>query len=171
MRRRPAGSPSASAAGLLDDLRGALLRGARQLALLDEEGGLLLGTGEDALGLLLGALDEAARLLVDALGLAHLLGHGDAELVDEVERGDLVDHDRVASWACGGLGDESLEPLDEEDDVDGAGSCWRRGRLGIVADADAGSPSSRAQRRPRRAPCALTSPPKAAISRTRVELR
>ena len=39
----------------------ALLGGARQLALLDEEGGLLLGAREDALGLLLGALDEARR--------------------------------------------------------------------------------------------------------------
>ena len=87
---------------LVDDLRGALLRGARQLALLDEERGLLLGAGEDALGLLLGTLDEALGLLVDALGLADLLGHGDAQLVDEVGARPPGPRSRSWSWACGG---------------------------------------------------------------------
>ena len=41
---------------LLDDLLRSLLRGTRELALLDEEGGLLLGARDDAL--------EGARLLL-----------------------------------------------------------------------------------------------------------
>src|SRR3954454_5029480 len=40
------------------DLRTSDLGGTRQLALLDEERGLLLGAGEDALALFLGTLDE-----------------------------------------------------------------------------------------------------------------
>ena len=71
------------------------LGGARQLALLDQERGLLLGAGEDALGLLLGTLDDALGLVVDALGRADLFGHGDAQLVEQVEGARLVD-DHVA---------------------------------------------------------------------------
>src|SRR5262245_1862222 len=43
---------------LVDDLLAADLGGTRQLALLDEERGLLLSAGEDALALFLGTLDE-----------------------------------------------------------------------------------------------------------------
>src|SRR5688572_6157389 len=69
-----------------DDLRGANLSGAGELALLDEESGLLLGASQDALGLLLGALDDALGLFVDSLGSANLLRHGNPQLVEQVER-------------------------------------------------------------------------------------
>ena len=49
------------AVALGDDLLRPDLRGTRQLPLLDQERGLLLGAGQDPLGLLLGALDEAGR--------------------------------------------------------------------------------------------------------------
>ena len=102
LRRHRAGSRRRPRAPCVDDLLRADLGGAGQLALLDEERGLLLGAGEDALGLFLGTLDEPRRLLVDALGLADLLGHGDAQLVDEVERSHLVhDHGVGHGHACG----------------------------------------------------------------------
>ena len=58
-----------------------------QPALVDEERGLLLGAGDDPLRLLLGLLDDPLALGVDALRRADLFGDGDAELVDEAERG------------------------------------------------------------------------------------
>ena len=51
---------SASRFALGDDLLRPDLGGTRQLALLDEERGLLLGACQDPLGLLLGTLDETA---------------------------------------------------------------------------------------------------------------
>ena len=85
-----------------DDLLGLDLRGARQLALLDQERCLLLGAREDALGLFLGTLDDALGFLVDALGLADLFGHGNAQLVEQIERARLVDDRRCSSAACCG---------------------------------------------------------------------
>ena len=104
---------------LLDDLLGALLGSTPELALLDEEGGLLLGACEDALRLLLGSLDEAAGLLVDALGLADLLRHGDAQLVDQIERRHLVHDHGIGHGHAAAIGHQGLQALDEEDDVDG----------------------------------------------------
>jgi hypothetical protein len=102
----------------LDDLARSKLSGARQLPLLDEEGGLLLRSREDALGLLLGALDQPARLLVDALGLPDLLRYGHAQLVDEIERGHLIHDHGVGHGHAAAVGHEGLETLDQEDDVD-----------------------------------------------------
>jgi hypothetical protein len=76
---------------------------------------------DDPFRLFLRALDDAARLVVDALRLAHLFGHGDAQLVDEVERGRLIEHDVVGHRDATAVRDEGLESLDEEDDVDGIG--------------------------------------------------
>ena len=87
-------------------------------ALVDEEGGLLLGAADDALGLLLGLLDDPLALGVDALGGADLLGDGDPQLVDEAERGVLVDHDVRRQRQLLAVRDQRLEALDEEDDVD-----------------------------------------------------
>ena len=91
-----------------------------QPALVDEEGGLLLGLGDDPLGLLLRLLDDPLALGVDPLGGADLLGDGDAQLVDEAERRVLVDHDVGRERQLLAVGDERFEALDEEDDVDGS---------------------------------------------------
>ena len=72
-----------------------VVRGLGEATLVDEERGLLLGPGDDPLRLLLGLLDDPLPLLVDPLRRANLFGHGDAELVDEVEGGVPVD-DHVA---------------------------------------------------------------------------
>ena len=101
------------------DLLGPELRGPGQLPLLDEERGLLLGTCEDPLGLLLGALDETGGLLVDALGLADLFGHGDTQLIDEIERAHLVHDHGVGHGHAAAVRDQRFEAFDEEDDVDG----------------------------------------------------
>jgi hypothetical protein len=89
-----------------------------QPALVDEERGLLLGTGDDPLCFLLGLLDDALALGVDALRGADLLGDGDPELVDEAECGGLVDDDVVRQRESLAVRDDRLEPLYEEDDVD-----------------------------------------------------
>ena len=97
------------------------LCGAGQLALLDQESGLLLGTREDALRLLLGALDDALGLLVDALGRADLFGHRDAELVEQIEGSRLVDDHVARQRHVAAAGDHALELFDEKNDVDGTG--------------------------------------------------
>ena len=61
-------------------------------------------------------------LLVDALGLADLLGHGDAQLVDEVEGATWSTTTELVMGMRRPLLDEGLEPFDEEDDVDGEDS-------------------------------------------------
>ena len=70
--------------------------------LLDQECGLLLGAGDDPLRLLLGLLDDPLALGVDPLRRADLLGHGDTQLIDEVEGGRLIDDDvvRQGQAAC-----------------------------------------------------------------------
>src|SRR4029079_5653001 len=55
---------------------------------------------------------------VDSLGGADLLGHGDAQLVDEPERRVLVDDDVRRERQLLAVCDEGFEALDEEDDVD-----------------------------------------------------
>jgi hypothetical protein len=111
---RLADDPAALAFGLLGEA-----------ALIDEEGGLLLGAGDDALGLFLGFLDDPLALGVDPLGGADLLGDGDTQLVDEPERGGLVDDDVVRQGEAPAVRDDRLEALDEEDDVDGSALRWR----------------------------------------------
>ena len=159
---------SASAVALGDDLLRPELRGTRQLPLLDEERGLLLGTREDALGLLLGALDEARRLLVDALGLADLLGHGDTQLVDEVERAHLVHDHGIGHGHAAAVRDQRFEAFDEEDDVDGRGPGAGRSSTGLYRTRPA--PTVGGGEAPPAGTIELTSPPRAAISRTMVEL-
>jgi hypothetical protein len=92
-----------------------------QPTLVDEEGRLLLGTGDDPLRFLLGLVDDALTLGVDPLGRANLLGYGDTELIDEPEGGVLVDDYVVGQRQLLAVGDQRLEALDQEDDVDRSG--------------------------------------------------
>ncbi|MFI5225349.1 MAG: hypothetical protein ACHQ3P_01600 [Candidatus Limnocylindrales bacterium] len=109
----------ADAFGLADDPAALVLGRLGQAALVDEEGRLFLGPADDPLRLLLGLLDDPLTLGVDPLGGPDLLGDGDAQLVDEIEGGDLVDDDVVRQRQLLAVRDDRLEPLDEEDDVDG----------------------------------------------------
>ena len=72
------------------------------------------------------------------LACADLLGHGDAQLVDEVERARLVHDHGVGHGHAAAVGDQRLEVLDEEDDVDGSGLRVRTGQAvdGAVLSAD-----------------------------------
>jgi hypothetical protein len=104
-----------------DDPPALELGGLGQAALVDEERRLLLGLGDDALGLFLRLLDDPLALGIDAFGRADLLGDGDAQLIDQAERGVLVDDDVGRQRQLLPVRDERLETLDEEDDVDGRG--------------------------------------------------
>ena len=106
---------------LLDDPLALRLGRLGQAALVDQEGRLFLGTADDPLGLFLGLLDDALALGVDALGGTHLLGDGHPQLVDEPESGVLVDHHVRRERQLLAVGDQRLEALDEEDDVDVGG--------------------------------------------------
>ena len=86
--------------------------------LVDQERRLLLGLGDDPLGLFLGLLDDPLALGVDPLGGSDLLGYGDTQLVDQTKGGLLVDDDVVRQGQVLAVGDDRLETLDEEDDVD-----------------------------------------------------
>ena len=79
----------------VEDLGGALLSELDELALLQQLRGLALGTRGDLVGLLARSLGDAAHLLGDALGLAHLVGYRDPQLVDELEHSRLVEDDVV----------------------------------------------------------------------------
>ena len=158
------------------------LGGLGEAALVDQEGRLLLGLGDDPLGLFLGLLDDPLALGVDPLGGADLLGDGDAELVDEAERGVLVDDDVGRERQLLAVRDQRLEALDEEDDVDGSALLASDGRrpgraVAIMARVAPERRSGRsAAARPaqrgggRGGTIADTSPPNAAISLTRLEL-
>ena len=170
---------SASRARVGDDLAALGLGRLGQPALVDEEGGLLLGPGDDPLGLFLGLLDDPLALGVDPLGGADLLRDGDPQLVDEAERRVLVDDDVRGQRQLLAVGDERLEALDEEDDVDRSAlqvaAVDPSLRLASIIARGAGASAPR--RVPRRAavrrrpgPSPTTSPPKAAISLTRLEL-
>jgi hypothetical protein len=143
-----------------------------QAALVDEEGRLLLRASDDALGLLLGLLDDALALGVDALRRTNLLRDGDTELVDEPEGGVLVDDNVRRERQLLAVGDQRLEALDEEDDVDVV--CPPACSIMARADASA-TPYERSNAR-RNASWAGpgtivdTSPPNEAISFTRLEL-
>ena len=168
------------AVGVGDDLAALGVGRLGEAALVDQEGGLLLGLRDDPLGLLLCLLDDPLAFGVDPLGGADLLGDGDAQLVDETERRVLVDDDVGRERQLLAVGDERFEALDEEDDVDR--SALQAGDATGVAQAvgkyrttDAGR-QRRSERRPASArPAAAgiiaeTSPPKLAISLTRLEL-
>ena len=100
-----------------DDPAALVLGGLGQAALPDEVRGLLLGARDDPLGLLLGLLDDPLALLVDPLGGTDLLGHGDTQLVDEVEGGVTVDDRVLGHRQVLAVRDQRLEALDEKDDV------------------------------------------------------
>ena len=173
-RRTSAASPSAA----VDDPAALLVGGEQQPALLDQEGGLLLGAPDDPLGLLLGLLDDPLALGVDPLGGAHFLGDRDPKLVDEVERGHLVEDDVVGERQLLAVRDQGLEPFDEEDDVDGRALLGLAAPLGVAGRGRAVAwrdyPTlSNARFRASAAAAGtspLTSPPNCAISRTRLEL-
>ena len=111
--------------GLADDPPAVGLGLLGQPALVDQEGRLLLGLGDDPLGLLLRLLDDPLALGVDPLGGPDLLGNGDPKLVDQAEGGLLIDDDVVRQGQVLAVGDDRLEPLDEEDDVDRDALLWR----------------------------------------------
>ena len=144
--------------GPLDDLRRALLGRAHELALLEHLRGLLLGAGDDRVAFLAGALGDAAGLLGDAARLAHLVGHRDAQLVDELEHGRLVEHDVVRERQLLAGRDQRLQSLDEEDDV--------RGRALLGRDYTRGSARNRSASASATGPgpSASTSPPNRATS-------
>ena len=151
----PRRTSSASSCGLADDPAALGLGLLGEAALVDEERGLLLGTGDDPLGLLLGLLDDPLALGVDPLRRADLLGDGDAQLVDEAEGGRLVDDDVVRQGQPPAVRDDRLEALDEEDDVDRSALRWRStgdgGRWpGLSHGVDRGAPrgSASGQRPP-----------------------
>jgi hypothetical protein len=156
-----------------DDPAAVSLRLRGEPALVDEERRLLLRPGDDPLGLFLGLLDDPLALGVDALRRADLLGNGDAQLVDQAERGGLVDDDVARQREPLAIGDDRLEALDEEDDV------RRRALRGVdrcanerSARASGVGPDYRTLSARRTAANAtsgimpLTSPPKEAISFT-----
>jgi len=148
-----------------------------QATFVDEEGRLLLGSPDDPLCLFLRLLDDALALGIDPLGGADLFGDGDTELIDESEGGVLVDDNVRRERQLLAVGDQRLEALDEEDDVDRSSlpARWMvpgtRGRkYGTrTCRQRLGSASRRA------VPAAAgtiddTSPPNPAISLTRLEL-
>jgi hypothetical protein len=182
--------------GLGDHAAALRLRGLREAALVDQEGGLLLRPRDDPLRLFLGLLDDPLALGIDALRRADLLGDRDAQLVDEPERGVLIDDDVGGQRQLLAVRDQRLEALDEEDDVDGScppawavpvslrlragsGRLWHGpGRRRQAGGRNVGG-SAAGQRRPIAAARAAaaeagsmaeTSPPKLAISLTRLEL-
>ena len=101
-----------------DDLTALGVRRLGEAALVDEEGGLLLGTADDPLRFLLGLLDDPLALGVDPLRRADLFRHGDPQLIDETERRVLVDDDVRRQRQLLAIRDERFEALDEKDDVD-----------------------------------------------------
>jgi hypothetical protein len=103
-----------------------------EAALVNEEGGLLLGARDDSLGLLLGLVDDSFTLGVDPLRCADLLGDGNAQLVDQAEGGRLIDDDVVRQGKVPAVRDDRLEAFDEKDDVD-------RSALRLAVDRDGGS--------------------------------
>ena len=120
--------------GVLDDLAGPLLRRADELALLEHLRRLLLGAADDRVPLLASALRDAAGLLGDAARLAHLVGHGDAQLVDELEDGGLVEHDVVRQRHLLAGRDERLQTFHQKDDVRGPSPPSARLYAGVVGD-------------------------------------
>ena len=114
--------------GPIEDLGGALLGGANELTLLEHLDRLLLGPGDDRVTLLARTLGDPSGLLGDAARLADLLRHGDAQLVDQLQDGGLVEDDVVREGQLLAGGDQRLQSFDEEDDVRGRDPPW----LGII---------------------------------------
>ena len=155
-----------------------LAGGLGQPALLDEEGRLFLGARDGALGLLLGLLDDPLAFGIDPLRGADLLRDRDPQLVDQIERGHLVDDDIARERQLLPVRDERFEALDEEDDVDrtallcllpppfGAASAIIAPQVPRSTPRSAASSASAAAA----GTIAETSPPNVAISLTRLEL-
>ena len=158
--------------GGVQDLARALLGHAHQLALLEHLGGLLLRARDHRVALLAGAIGDAAGLLGDALGLAHLVGHGGSQLVDQLQHRGLVEHDVVRERQLLACRHEALEPLDEKDDVRGtalligADYSPAHARLLSCASHAAGQPRKRASSALRTGGGTIspTSPPNCATS-------
>ena len=106
--------------GIADDAAALRVRDVHQPALVDEEGGLLLGLRDDPLRLVLGLLDDPFALGIDALRCPNLLRDRHTQLIDQPERGVLVHDDVGGQRQLLAVRDERLEALDEEDDVDGS---------------------------------------------------
>ena len=101
-----------------DDALALVISGLGQATLIDQERGLFLGAGDDPLRLLLRLVDDPFALGVDSLCRTDLLGDGNAQLVDQAERGVLVDDDVGGQGQLLAVGDQRFEALDQEDDVD-----------------------------------------------------
>jgi hypothetical protein len=162
---------------LADDLAALALRRLGQPALVDQEGGLLLRLADDPLRLFLCLLDDPLALGIDAFRGTDFLGDGDSKLVDETERRILVDDDIRRERQLLAVGDQGLEALDEEDDVDRSAlqaDVARTIRLAAsIACVDAGQGFARTVASARWAAMGTmpeTSPPNVAISLTRLEL-
>ena len=140
--------------GAIEDLGGTLLGGANELTLLEHLDRLLLGPGDDRVTLLARTLGDPSGLLGDAARLADLLGHGDAELIDQLEERGLVEHDVVREGQLLAGGDQRLQSFDEEDDVRGRDPPWlaiiRVGRAAFARSAPRQPAPAASPSRPRR---------------------
>jgi hypothetical protein len=164
--------------GVADDPPTLLVGDVHQATLVDEERRLLLGLGDDPFGLVLGLLDDPLTFGVDALGGADLLRDGDTQLVDQAEGGVLVDNDVSRQRELLAVGDERLEALDQEDDVDRSAlqRQWRVDRRDVASSIARRPCGQRRLSASRSGPTAAagiipdTSPSNEAISLTRLEL-
>ena len=161
----PRRTSRASSWALIEDLGRALLRCPDELSLLEHLDRLLLRTGDDRVTLLAGALGDPPGLLGDPARLAHLLRHGDAQLVDQLEQRGLVEDDVVREGQLLAGGDQRLQPFDEEDDVRGRDPPW----LGIIR-VGPGVIRSRSAVATGPGSMAVTSPPNCATSFASEEL-
>lgn len=147
-----------------------LVGGLGQAPIGDEERGLFLGAPDDPLRLVVRLVDDPLALLVDPLGLADLLGDGDSKLVDQAQRGVLVEDDVVRQGELLPVRDQRLQPLDEEDDVDGRVLRSGPDDYGMRPAAGGAPSAARSASTAGSGSIARTSPPKLAISLTRLEL-
>src|SRR5215217_8219039 len=85
-----------AAAGVLHDLRAALLRPLEDLFFRGDLLGLVLSAADDTVALAAGFVEHRLTLLDDPARLLELLRYGLAHLVYDVEGGVPVDHRRVA---------------------------------------------------------------------------
>src|SRR5438876_1940782 len=96
---------------------GARLGFSEDRLVLQQDRCLLLGRADDLLALFAGLLHHAVALLHDPARLLHLFGDRDAHLIDEVEKGGLLQDDLAAQGNFLAVDDERFQPLDEELDV------------------------------------------------------
>lgn len=155
-----------------DDPAALSLGAIEEASLADEEGGLLLGSGEGPLRFLGRGLDDPLALGIDPLRGADLVGDGDAELVDEIEDGLAIDDDALRERERLSGRDDRLEALQKEDDVQRR--VLRAGDGGVDYRTPGVAQTSPSADRIAAAAAggtmADTSPPNRAISFTRLEL-